>query len=480
MNFQRRGAEAQRERREKQKSQSENIFALSAFDLLCVPSASLCTEGNPLGGRLCGKFLIYTVALGLTLSQPAFAAKAKKPPTPATAEVAEKQSDLKDLRGQIESLRKDMAAAEGTRADVADQLKDAEREISITQRDLHQLGGQRAGLQATLKDLGAQSRDLENRLNSQQSQLEKLVYRQYLQGNPDALRLLLNGDDPNQLARDLHYLSAIGHARSQLLLEIEATLLRKQALTADTQERAEQLAAVEAKQKEQHGKLVAQREHRKATLEKISAKIASQRREIGSLQRDEKRLAQLIERLAKIIAAKPAPRREVARKTAPHATDAEANGTVQGKPSVAEIANERTPEAMPSGDFARLKGSLRLPTKGAVSNRFGAPRQEGSTWKGLFIRAGTGSEVKAIAGGRVVFADWMRGFGNLLIVDHGDSYLTIYGNNDSLLKQVGDAVRGGDTVASVGNSGGNPESGLYFELRHLGQPLDPLKWVNVK
>jgi septal ring factor EnvC (AmiA/AmiB activator) len=468
-----RGTETQRERREKQKSQNEKIFALSAFDLLCVPSASLRLRVSLALGHS-GKFLIYAVALGLTLSQPAFAAKAKKPAPPATAEVAEKQSDLKDLRGQIESLRKDMAATEGTRADVVDQLKDSEREISITQRDLHQLGGQRVGLQTTLKDLGAQAHDLENRLNSQQNQLEKLVYRQYLQGNPDALHLLLNGDDPNQLARDLHYLAAIGHARTQLLQEISTTLQRKQTLAADTQTRAEQLAAVEAKQKEQHGKLVAQREQRKATLEKVSAKIAAQRREIGSLQRDEKRLSQLIDRLAKIIAAKPAPR-----KPAQRGAEAEVRDKTTGKPAT-EIANERTPEAVPSGNFARLKGSLRLPTKGVVSNRFGATRQEGSAWKGLFIRAATGNEVKAIAGGRVVFADWMRGFGNLLIVDHGDSYLTIYGNNDSLLKQVGDAVRGGDTVASVGNSGGNPESGLYFELRHLGQPLDPLKWVNVK
>ena len=385
------------------------------------------------------------------VSAPTLAAKAKQPLAPATAEVAEKQSDLKDLRGQIESLRKEMAAAEGSRADVADQLKDAEREISVTQRDLHQLADQRSELQAMLKDLGTQSRDLESRLNSQQSQLEKLVYRQYLQGNPDSLRLLLNGDDPNQLARDLHYFAAIGHARSQLLQEIEASLQRKQTLTADTRERAEQLASVEAKQKEQHGKLLSQREQRKATLEKISARISSQRREIGSLQRDEKRLSQLIERLARIIAARPAPRRELPRKAAPATPEAEAGGKTIAPPATTEIANERTPEATPSGNFARLKGSLRLPARGAVTNRFGTARQEGSNWKGLFIRAATGSEVKAIAGGRVVFSDWMRGFGNLLIVDHGDSYLTIYGNNDSLLKQVGDSVRGGDTVASVGN-----------------------------
>ena len=113
-------------------------------------------------------------------------------------------------------------------------------------------------------------------------------------------------------------------------------------------------------------------------------------------------------------------------------------------------------------------------------NRFGTQRQEGSTWKGLFIRSPQGSEVRAIAGGRIVFADWMRGFGNLLIIDHGDAYLTIYGNNDALLKRVGDAVRGGDTVASVGNSGGNPESGLYFEIRQEGRPVDPLKWAPIK
>ena len=90
------------------------------------------------------------------------------------------------------------------------------------------------------------------------------------------------------------------------------------------------------------------------------------------------------------------------------------------------------------------------------------------------------SDVKAVAGGRVVFAEWMRGFGNLMIVDHGDAYLSIYGNNDSLLKQVGQAVKGGETVATVGNSGGNPESGLYFELRHKGQPIDPMKWASLK
>jgi septal ring factor EnvC (AmiA/AmiB activator) len=443
---------------------------------------------RPAGRAVDAKLTLALLAILFSIGAPC--AKAREA-APTRGEVAEKKDDLKELRGQIESLRKGVAAAEGRRTDAADQLKDVEQEISLTQRGLHTLSMKRDELQGTLKELGGQSRELQNRLSSQQAQLEKLVHRQYLQGNPDALRLLLNGDDPSQMARDLHYLAAIGRARSQLLGEIESTLQRKQALAANTEQRAQEMAAIEARQKDQHGKLLAQREQRKLVLEKIAAKISEQRREIGNLQRDEKQLSQVIERLAKVIAAnaaqaaraaqaakaaKPASRHDQGRQSSEPATPRAA----PAKPESSGMANDNTPQAAPASDFARQKGALRLPTRGLVSNRFGGARQEGSTWKGLFIRASQGSEVKAIAGGRVVFADWMRGFGNLMIVDHGGSYLSIYGNNEALLKQTGDSVRGGDTIAAVGNSGGNPESGLYFELRHQGQPLDPLKWVNLK
>lgn len=399
-------------------------------------------------------------------------ALAKEKPVAAPPAVAEKRGDLKELRGQINSLRKAMSAAEGQRADAADQLQDVEQDISATQREIHNLAAQRGKLQATLKDLGSQAQGLENRLHDQRAQLEKLVYRQYLQGNPDALRLLLSGDEPNQMARDLHYFAAIGRARGALLHDIETSLQRKQALAAQAREQAEELAVIESRQKEQHGKLVAQREQRGVMLKRIAAKISQQRREIGNLQRDEKQLTQLIARLATLAKHAQEARREArpATRKTPEA----------GKAAAPEIANDNTPEAVRAGSFSQLKGQLRLPTRGVVSNRFGGARQEGSTWKGLFIRAKAGSDVKAIAGGRVVFAEWMRGFGNLLIVDHGGTYLSVYGNNEALVKQSGDAVRGGDVIAAVGNSGGNPESGLYFELRYQGQALDPLKWVSLK
>ena len=430
----------------------------------CRPALALCLRAS------------FILAAGLFAAMPdAGLAREKRQTQPSSADVTEKKGDLKALRGQIESLRKDVAVAEGKRSDAADQLKEIEQEISQTQRDLQRLSDQRDRLQDSLRALNTQAHELESRLNSQQAQLEKLVYRQYVQGNPDSLRLLLNGDNPSQIARDLYYLKAIGRARSQLLREIDSTLERKQALAADTRERAEEMATVEARQKEQRDKLVAQRAQRQQVLDRISAKITQQRREIGNLQRDEKQLSQLIDRLAKAIAARAAARREAEKK---RATPGKTSPTTQAPTT--ELHNENVPEAAPAGSFAAQKGQLRLPTRGVVSNRFGSARQEGSNWKGLFIRAGSGSEVKAIAAGRVVFADWMRGFGNLVIVDHGSNYLSIYGNNEAVLKQTGDSVKGGDTIASVGNSGGNPESGLYFELRYQGQPIDPLKWVSLK
>ena len=401
---------------------------------------------------------------------PALAASAARP-TGDKAAVSEKKADLRELREKIDGLQKDIAAAEGSRAEVADQLKDSERSISQLQRELRELGDERGDLQGALRELGTQSRSLEAQLANQQAQLAQLLYRQYLRGSPDTLQLLLNGDDPNQLARDLYYLGIVARARGELLGQIEATLKKQQELAARTQERATALATVEARQKEKHSRLIGQREQKKATLSKISAQIADRKKEVGALQRDEKRLTQLIDRLSKLIAQRtekrPAPSRDGRKASA-----APAGGS--------EVENTLLPQAAPAGSFAAQKGHLRLPVKGTVSNRFGTPRQEGSNWKGLFIRSTVGSEVKAVAGGRVVFAEWMRGFGNLLIIDHGDSFLSIYGNNDALLKHVGDSVRGGDTVASVGNSGGNPESGLYFEIRHQGQPVDPLKWASLR
>ncbi|HAV35392.1 MAG TPA: protease, partial [Massilia sp.] len=155
------------------------------------------------------------------------------------------------------------------------------------------------------------------------------------------------------------------------------------------------------------------------------------------------------------------------------------------EPKVAEQAQEeRTPDislapAAPAGAFAKMKGRLTKPVNGTIAARFGAKRGgDGPSWKGMFIKAPEGTEVRSVAVGRVVHSGWMRGFGNLIIIDHGGDYLSIYANNQTLLKRLGDAVRAGEPIASAGNTGGNEESGLYFELRHLGKAFDPASWIN--
>jgi septal ring factor EnvC (AmiA/AmiB activator) len=177
--------------------------------------------------------------------------------------------------------------------------------------------------------------------------------------------------------------------------------------------------------------------------------------------RDQLRLSRLIARLQRL--ADQARARKAAKATEPR----------RGK-AVKEVADA----SLAGFNFPALKGKLALPVVGEILDRFGQPRAGGGPpWKGLFIHAKAGQPVHVVGNGEVVFADWLRGFGNLLIVDHGNGYLSLYSNNESLYKQAGDSVRAGDVVAAVGNSGGQDEPGLYFELRHLGQPFDPLSWV---
>lgn len=371
-----------------------------------------------------------------------------------------KREELKDLQGRIQSLQKDIAKTEGSRADAAEELRETEQAISEANRKLRELGSERAEAQATLSSLNAQSQKLSSRISTQQTQLGRLFTRQYYAGDTDAMRHLLSGDDPNQLARDAHYLSLLSRAKAGLIRNLGEILDEKKRLAGLARDKNEELAEIEKNQQRERAGLVEQQKKRQVVLARLSDRIKAQRNEVDKLKRDEKRLAKLIEGLGRIVA-RP--------KRAPQA---------QGP----ALRNERTPDASVSGDaFAQLKGRLSLPTRGELANRFGTPRQEGgTTWKGVFIRAANGAEVKAIAPGRIVFADWLRGFGNLAIVDHGDGYLSVYGNNESLFKAVGQPVKAGEAIASVGNSGGNPETGLYFELRHLGQPVDPLKWVSLR
>lgn len=400
-------------------------------------------------------------ALGALLAFACAAALAASP----TARKAELKEQQGEVRERIENLRRDLARTEESRADVADQLRETESAISDANRNLHRLGEKRSGVQGDIRALESQSRRLAEQTALQQQHLSRLLYRHYTDGSRvemDALNLLLSGRDPNQTALDYQYLKTLSQAKADLIDDLRAKEREKKRLAGAAREKNAELEAIEDKQRQARGRLLDQQKQRQVLLARTAEKIKLQRKEIGALKRDEKRLTDLIAKLARAAKrpARPTP----------------------GKKPSASVRNERTPDPTQAGGaFAALRGKLALPVRGEIASRFGRPRPEGgTTWKGLFIRAAEGAEVKAVAAGEVVFADWLRGFGNLLVVDHGDDFLSVYGNNQSLLKETGQRVAPGEVVATVGNTGGNPESGLYFELRHQGQAFDPIRWVRLR
>jgi murein hydrolase activator len=371
--------------------------------------------------------ILRIAAALIVAASPAIAAKRAASP-----------EELRELRAKIERLQQDLAATEQSRGGALGELRSAEKAVSDAHRALFTVLQERRTIEGELEAIAARERETRASLAGQQALAERLLRVQYLQGATDRLRLLLEGRDAGDAARRLAYYGYIQKARADVIVELREKAAKLDALERDA--RVERVA-------------------RAATVQRLSSDITRSQREIGRLKADEARLARLVDEIARAIVPKVEPK-------------------AAGKaPAIAKV--DRVADAsLAAKPFASLKGRLRLPVRGELANRFGAAREEsGAPWKGLFIRSITGETVHAIADGRVVYADWLRGFGNLLILDHGEGYMSLYANNEGLLRQVGETVRSGDPVAQVGASGGHEESGLYFELRRDGKPFDPLKWV---
>lgn len=375
----------------------------------------------------------------------------------AGAATTQPHDELRELRGRISALQKKLAAAEETKSEASDALRESEQAISEANRELHLLNRQSRESGAKLGALRKSSQNVANALRVQQELLSRMLRQRYLQGQPEALRLVLSREDPNEMARQLHYLAHIARTRAQFIDSLRTNLREIERLHGEIAAEAAAVARIAAEQAAQKKRLEQQKRARAEVLSRVSRDIRDQQRQIRAMQSNENRLSRLIDQLAMVVR----------------------------KPAAGSRPRTRT-ESVPSGKsdgnpFSAQRGTLALPVRGELGGRFGSPRADGGvTWKGLFIAAKPGAEVRAVAGGRVVYADWLRGFGNLLIVDHGDSYMTLYANAEALLKQVGEIISGGDTIATVGNSGGNAESGLYFEMRHEGKPFDPLTWVKLR
>jgi septal ring factor EnvC (AmiA/AmiB activator) len=390
-----------------------------------------------------------------------------------------KQSELDALKRRLQTLQQDFRNTQAHRQEAVDELRQSERAISDAVRQLRELDGVRQRTQTELQTLTEQSAVISERIRQQQAHLAQALKGAYRRGQGDALKLILNGGDPNQTARDLRYLAHLSRAQHAMIDTLRADLAQLAALQQQTAQKSTELTQLKSAREAEQQKLLADRLAREQVLQKLSAQIQQQQRQISNLKRDERSLTQLVERLNRLMAEQAA--RETARARAARQAQKKpvAGKDAAGRPRGPVAVNTDTPVAFRSDQpFSRLKGSLRLPVAGELMNHFGAPREGGGVnWKGLFIRAAQGSAVKAIAAGQVVFSEWLRGFGNLIIVDHGEGYMSLYSNNESLYKQVGERVQPGDAIATVGNSGGQPDPGLYFEMRHQSRPVNPLLWV---
>jgi murein hydrolase activator len=368
---------------------------------------------------------------------------------------ASQQEELENLRKRIAIVQNELDKTSESKSEAADALRESERAISDSNRKLAELAALQRAADQKLGKLHAQQEKMNDDMAVQRALFGKLLYQQYLGGKHEYLKLLLNNQDPNQVARDLRYYQYIARNRADWLESLRQSLAELDAISTSTRDQRAELASLREEQATQKKKLEQEQRARQRTLVKVSQQLHRQRREITRLQRDENRLAELVDKLTKMLA------------------EPKSNSLFH---------NENLPDDRFDGrPFDQLKGKLALPVKGVITNRFGTPRPDSRVqWKGLFLRTSSGQAVKAIAAGRVVFADWLRGFGNLLIIDHGKGYMSLYANNETLYKQVGDVLSGGDIVATVGNTGGNEDFGLYFELRHESKPLDPMKWMATK
>ncbi len=358
---------------------------------------------------------------------------------PAAAEA--KATQLEQLRIRLKDLRSGLAEARGRRGSVQEQLRQSEQAIGRVTHELAKIDQDLAAGTAHLAILQDQEQSQQTAITAQRDGLAKQVRAAYLLGRQEPLKLLFNQEDPARLDRALAYYGYLNRARVARIAAVQAQMRALTALEAQITQENAQLQALRTRQMAGAESLRKTRRERQALLTAVSAEIQDKGTQITRMEQDARSLQTLLEGLQRTLADFP---------------DATAVNTQP---------------------FAKLKGLLPLPVHGQVVMHFGAVRGAGMPKaRGLLIDVPEGSAVRAVARGRVAFADWLRGFGLLIIIDHGAGYMSLYGHNQSLYKDAGATVAAGETIATAGASGGQAQNGVYFEIRQRGQPVDPLVW----
>lgn len=374
---------------------------------------------------------LAALLLLLALAQPALAQQ--QDAGAARAELKQTEAEIKRLKRMLDGLRQEMSGLER-------ELRDSESEIGRLRREAGDIEREIREGEARLASLQQQVAALQNALEAQQDQIARQVRSAYMAGRQDYLKMLLNQDDPSRMARMMRYYSDFNQARVEEINQYKLTI---EQIRQASEQIAEQQGVLQRDREalaQRRSALEAEREKRSSVLASLRERSGEQQQEVRRREAERAELAALIKKLDEAITSIPTPAGSL--------------------------------------PFARARGKLPLPVSGPIRARFGSQRGSDARlkWDGLLIGANEGARVHAVHGGRVVFADWLRGSGLLLILDHGDGYLSLYGHNQSLLREVGSWVQPGEAIATVGNSGGLGEPALYFSIRHRGQPLDPAVW----
>ncbi|MBL1277335.1 MAG: peptidoglycan DD-metalloendopeptidase family protein [Ectothiorhodospiraceae bacterium] len=361
-------------------------------------------------------------------------------------------SKLEKLRQQIQSLRQELNSDKQRKQGLQNRLRTTERHIGKVVALLKNLKRQLRKQQRELKKLRKKRGGLQTNLQGQRISLARQIRAAYGIGQQEYLKILLNQQDPAAVTRTLTYYDYFNKARLAHIQSIDISLVELKTLEQKIEAKTKRLKQNQTEQSSEKAQLETTRGKRAKVLSQLQKRISAKGERLSLLQEDKRRLQRLLDKLARApIPQKPAQRDELASEKAEHAP------------------------------FRSLRGRLRWPSRGKLITRYGSARKVGKLkWQGVTISAPEGTEVQAISHGRVAFSDWLRGFGLLIIIDHGDGYMSLYGGNQSLFKEVGDWVDTGELIAGVGNSGGQKNSALYFEIRYKGKPANPLKWCRNK
>tara|TARA_B100000795_G_scaffold129255_1_gene96325 strand:- start:1427 stop:2641 length:1215 start_codon:yes stop_codon:yes gene_type:complete len=378
----------------------------------------------------------------------------------AENEATKTEKDLLKIQKEINQLDRNIKKNTKTKKNLSSELKQKEKKISKTKKELYKIKKKFKSNKKKIKNLNNQLLKLKKEIQVKKKSLSSRLYQAYTKGNPGYLQMYLDGINPSQISRESYY---IGYYSKQQDIEIKSIkkAYKKIKVTKKLTNKTLKKVASLKKQKEKNkNKLQKQRREKAKVIKKINKKLVSQKKKKQKLIKNEKKLTTIFKALIKKIKA----------------------DTTKKRSKKIKADNKSIPDSKFDGiDFKKLKRKLKLPVKGKIIHKFKSKRKDtGVAWKGLFIKAKEGSEVYAIASGKVVFSDWIKGFGNIIIIDHGKGYMSLYGNNSSLLKESNEIVNGGSVIAIVGNSGGNSTNGLYYELRKNSKPFDPLKWTTLK